>query len=126
MLCDAHMLLQAVDNLINNAVAHSPAGSEVECKAACVGAAVVISVSEQAEQLTAEHIGRLFRPFASLGRPRSDGASSCGLGSWIVRLIAERHGGRIHVEPRSGGVGNVFSLTLPASGDRVESFPMRH
>lgn len=110
--CDPDRLRQALDNLIANAVGHSPAGGTVTVTARLVGGSVVIAVADKGEGIASDDLGRVFEPGVRLtaARPGS------GLGLAVVHTIARAHGGEVEVES-SPGQGATFRLVLPrASG----------
>ena len=109
---DPDRLRQALDNLIANAVGHSPAGGTVTVTARLVGGSVVIAVADKGEGIASDDLGRVFEPGVRLtaARPGS------GLGLAVVHTIAHAHGGEVEVES-SPGQGATFRLVLPrASG----------
>jgi signal transduction histidine kinase len=111
---DKRLLIEAVDNLVGNAVKHAPAGSTVTIEVAQSGRSAVIAVSDQGQGLTELDLKRAFRPFATLSARYKGKGSSWGLGLWIVRLIAERHGGHVDASTRGPGRGARFEVALPA------------
>jgi signal transduction histidine kinase len=118
LICgDAELLFEALDNLIGNAVRHSPENGTVLCAiAADEDGTVTIRISDQGLGFTAADLARAFRPFTRLSAKATRPGPSSGLGLWIARLIAERHGGRISA--RNGGDGHntgaVLTVRLPA------------
>ncbi len=108
----ADRLRQAIDNLIGNAVGHSPAGSEVTVVARRSGASIVLAVRDEGEGLEAADLERIFEPGVRLtgARPGS------GLGLAVVREIALEHGGEVAVDS-SPGRGSTFRLVLPGASD---------
>ncbi|HEX5308908.1 MAG TPA: HAMP domain-containing sensor histidine kinase [Solirubrobacteraceae bacterium] len=112
-------LVRAVNNLIDNAVAYSPAGAPVEIELGSEGlsASAVLSVRDHgpgiAEQDLPHVFDRFYRSAEARGRPGS------GLGLAIVRQVAEQHGGAI-VAARAGGGGTLMRLWLPGA-EAVES-----
>jgi signal transduction histidine kinase len=110
-------LFQALRNLAENALAHTPDGTTVELDLAETGAVTVLDsgpgVPEEIRPL-------IFRRFWRADRRRSEGG---GLGLAIVARIAEAHGGTITVTDRPGG-GAAFVLRLvPLSGRSTTSPP---
>jgi signal transduction histidine kinase len=111
---DRRLLVEAVDNLIGNAVKHAPRGSEVLCAVDLSTKSAVVRIVDQGPGLAAADLARLLKPFSMLptsGRARR--RSSFGLGLWIVRLIAERHGGRLEARAAPGQGGTCLELHLP-------------
>lgn len=110
---DGRLLLEAIDNLIANAVKHTPSGTRVRCETRRHGRDVILAVSDEGEGLSESALRAAFRPFAALASTYKTKGASWGLGLWIVRLIAERHGGTVDVTicPQLGGAR--FELRLP-------------
>lgn len=109
-LLDAGQIRRALDNLVLNAVQHSPAGSVVRLSGGREGDRLRIRVTDQGPGIPESLKARLFDPFVT-GRP--DGT---GLGLAIVREIARAHGGqaRLAAPPPDGqGPGATFELDLP-------------
>jgi signal transduction histidine kinase len=72
-----------------------------------------ISVENEGPLLPAAMHGRLFDSMVSVRPEQRDGEPHLGLGLYIVRLIAEAHGGSAVAENRSDGRGVVVTVTLP-------------
>lgn len=111
---DARLLLEATDNLIGNAVKYCAANSVVRCETIRLGKGIIIAVSDSGQGMSEEALRAAFRPFATTSATYAKRGASWGLGLWIVRLIAERHGGTIVVRscPKLGGMR--FELCLPS------------
>ncbi len=107
---DPDRLRQALDNLVANAVGHSPRGGTVTVTARRLGESVVISVTDEGKGIASDDVARAFEPGIRLtaARPGS------GLGLAVVRTIAHAHGGDVEVES-SPGHGATFRLVLPAA-----------
>ena len=101
VLVDGDRIKHVLDNLIGNALAHTPrAGSvRVSADAEYEGATVRLAVSDDGEGIAAEHLPRVFDRFYRAPGARPGGA---GLGLAIAREIVEAHGGRIEGEQRAG------------------------
>ncbi|MEW5964064.1 MAG: HAMP domain-containing sensor histidine kinase [Pseudomonadota bacterium] len=110
---DHRLLLEAIDNLIGNAIKHTRPGGSVVCEAAISGGEAVVRVIDEGPGLTEADLARAFRPFTRLSATGDGSRASHGLGLWIVRLIAERHGGSIEAENRRDGRGAEFTIRLP-------------
>lgn len=111
---DQRLLAEAVDNLVGNAVKYSKNGSRVRIVVGRDGPEAVIRVFDQGDGISQDDLQRAFNPFTRLSAEPRAGETATGLGLWIVRLIATRHGGRVDAGPNGSG-GTVFTLRLPAS-----------
>jgi len=107
---DPWRLRQALDNLIGNALGHSPAGAPVTVTGRRDGACVVISVTDEGDGLAAADLARVFEPGLRLTAARP----GQGLGLAVVRTIARAHGGEVEVES-APGQGATFRLVLPGA-----------
>lgn len=106
-------LVTAVANLVENAVAYSPEGSEV--LVGCRGAEghVEISVTDHGIGIAPKELDRIFERFYRSDRARSRATGGTGLGLAIVKHIATNHGGRVDVSSTLGE-GSTFTVRLPA------------
>jgi two-component system sensor histidine kinase KdpD len=109
---DAVLVSQALTNLVDNAIKHAPADSEVVIAVRRRAGAVEIAVRDRGPGIGADDAGRLFERFTQ-GRDETTDRG-VGLGLAIVKAVAEAHGGRVAAANRQTG-GAVFSFTLPVS-----------
>jgi len=109
---DPDRLRQALDNLIANAIGHSPVGGTVTVTARRADDAVVVEVADEGEGIPEEDLARIFEPGVRLviDRPGS------GIGLAVARTIARAHGGEVEVRS-SPGRGATFRLVLPGASD---------
>jgi signal transduction histidine kinase len=98
---------QAVDNLIDNAIRHTPAGGHVGIDASRQEGTILLVVEDTGPGFTATPASAVFEPFASTGRTQESKETSAGLGLAVVRTIAEAHGGRVWAENRPQGGARV-------------------
>src|SRR5690606_508861 len=105
---DRRRLLQAVSNLIDNALKFVPSGGRVELRAEDDGGKVRISVSDTGPGIPAEQLPHLFDRFWQGHRDSGHGA---GLGLAIVKGIADAHGAALHVAAGEQA-GSTFAITL--------------
>ena len=134
---DPVRLRQVVDNLLANALVHTPADVAVEVRVgttrsgprsggtdragrtsplACLPDGVPVCVVEVADHgpgLTSTEAARVFERFYRVDRSRSRDRGGSGLGLAIATAIAQRHNGRIEVDTEAGD-GCTFRLVLPA------------
>lgn len=121
---NAEMLRRAIRNLVENALSHTPKGTDVEIAVEKSG---TVRVLDQGEGVPLANRELIFQRFWRRSHQRAGGA---GLGLSIVKRIVETHGGTIAVENRPGG-GAVFSMTFtlaePTPDSAAESgAAMRH
>ena len=108
---DALLLQRAVGNLLDNALAFSPAGGRIELSLALRGRQAEIGVRDHGPGIPDYADERVFEKFYSLARPDTQRRST-GLGLPFVREIAALHHGRIALRNAAGG-GALALLTLP-------------
>jgi signal transduction histidine kinase len=106
---DPSELRRALVNLTANAVKFTPAGGSVVVDVGRSGDRATTRVEDTGYGVPEQARSHLFERLQQA--PGTAGAGS-GLGLYIVKLIAESHGGAVHYAPRDGG-GSVFSLELP-------------
>ncbi len=103
---DRDRMLQALSNLIGNAVAHGQ--DPIEVSAVSDATHVRVSVSNAGKPIDPDLVPHLFEPFRRGHERRSDGI---GLGLYITAQVVSAHGGSLEV--RSGPIATVFSVALP-------------
>ncbi|MGA8576034.1 MAG: HAMP domain-containing sensor histidine kinase [Candidatus Cybelea sp.] len=104
---DAHELRRAIANLLANALDATPHGGHVTVRGYASNGSIAIAVEDDGYGVPEERRAELFVRFGG-GRP----GSGTGLGLYIVRRIAEKHGGTVAYSPRPPH-GSLFTLTLP-------------
>jgi PAS domain S-box-containing protein len=102
-----------IANLVDNAIKYSPSGGAVACKVAAEEGRALVSVEDAGVGIALGSIEQLFRRFSRILTPETAHVGGTGLGLYISREIARRHGGDILVESRAGR-GSRFILALPA------------
>ncbi|HEV8520329.1 MAG TPA: ATP-binding protein [Burkholderiales bacterium] len=110
------LFAQMLDKLAANAVDFSSGEDTVKFSLEQNDNEAVLILTNSGALLPAEMQGRLFESMISM-RPRSHaGEPHLGLGLYIVRMIAEFHGGRVAAHNRPDGSGVVFELHFPVAG----------
>lgn len=112
---DGARLTQMLQNLVQNALAHTAAGGKVTVQAEQVEEQLVLRVVDSGAGIGAEHINHVFDRFYRTDKARSRDAGGTGLGLAIVRALAEAHGGTAEVTSVGLGQGSTFTVTLPVS-----------
>lgn len=117
---DEHHLTKALDNLISNAIKYTNPGGSVTLEAEYQSDTMLIHVRDTGVGLTADDIANAFGEFKRLSSVPTAGEPSTGLGLYIVRRIAELHGGSVHATSPGKGYGSTFTIALPlqSSGQR--------
>ena len=106
-VCDPERVAQVLRILIDNALTHTPAGTDMVVAAARENGSLRLLVRDGGPGIRDEAKERVFEPFYT-----SDDAQGSGLGLAIARELAERMDGRLGVESAPGRT--VFALEVPA------------
>ena len=112
---DRDRMLQALANLLDNALRFTPPGGSVTLGGTEHDGRVVLSVSDTGEGIAPEALDRLFDRFW-----QTAGHGGAGLGLAIVRGIVEAHGGVVEVDSEPG-TGTTFRLLLPVAHVSAET-----
>jgi two-component system, OmpR family, phosphate regulon sensor histidine kinase PhoR len=109
---DRPKLVQALDNLLDNAAKFSPPGTPIDVHAEVAGEEVLVSVRDHGPGISPEHWSRVFERFYKVDRARPREAGGFGLGLAITKHLVQVLGGRIWTEAARDG-GQVFTIALP-------------
>lgn len=110
---DISLLERTLENLIENALAHTPAGGEVRLAVQAHDGQVTVEVADTGCGIPAADLPRVFERFYRADRARTRETKGSGLGLAIVKRIVELHGAEVRVAS-SAGAGTRFWFTLPA------------
>lgn len=110
---DRTLLVTALANLVENAVAYSPREASVSVSRRRVGDTVEIAVTDRGIGIAAQHQARVFERFFRVDSARSRATGGTGLGLAIVKHVAANHNGSIRLWSQSG-TGSTFTLSIPA------------
>ncbi len=109
---DSQILIEAIGNLIANAIVYSPKGSRVGIGVRADDGVVEIAVSDQGIGIAEGDRERIFERFYRADEARSRRTGGTGLGLSIVKHATQRHGGEVRLWSRPGR-GSTFTVRLP-------------
>ena len=113
VLADPALLERVVANLVENALAHSPAGAPVRVAAGEVGGRVLLRVVDRGRGIPPELRERVFQPFQRMDDSPSQGAG-VGLGLAVARGFTRAMGGDLTIDDTPGG-GTTMTIELKAA-----------
>ncbi|GAT71437.1 PAS domain-containing two-component system sensor histidine kinase/response regulator [Planomonospora sphaerica] len=123
---DRDLLVRAINALLSNAVKYSPIDTPITVHTSAAGGQVAIAVTDRGVGIDADELPRVFERFYRARYAHEHAVQGVGLGLWLVKTIAEAHGGTIGAVS-TPGEGSTFTLSLPAAGPdtapSVESGP---
>jgi two-component system, OmpR family, sensor histidine kinase SenX3 len=119
VLGDPDELKAAVWNLLDNAVKYSPAGVSISVALEEVdgGQRVAVRVTDRGVGISPVELKRIFRRFYRVPASVAVRTKGSGLGLFIVRSVAKKHGGRAFAQSVGEGQGSTFTLLLPKARD---------
>jgi len=109
---DRRRLCLALTNLLSNAIKHAPAQSVITIRAIREDDQVRLAVIDRGPGFPPTEADRLFEKYYRSTAERDSGIPGTGLGLFIVKTVAERHGGSVRARAGEGG-GAEFEMTLP-------------
>jgi signal transduction histidine kinase len=112
VLADGDRIVQAVVNLLGNAVKFSEQGSVVKVKVSLAGQNALFSVADTGRGIPADRLESIFERFRQVDTTDAREKGGTGLGLPIARGIVEQHGGRMWAESEPG-VGSTLRFSLP-------------
>jgi signal transduction histidine kinase len=116
---DREALLQALVNLVNNAIKYSRGEKQLRVRVRRVDDEVAIAVQDRGIGIAKPEHGKIFEKFYRAEDGLVHETKGSGLGLALVRHIMEAHGGRVEVES-APGAGSTFTLFLPVRGGARE------
>jgi two-component system sensor histidine kinase SenX3 len=119
---DHNLLVTAVRNLVDNAIAYSPESTRVGVSVRRAGGLVEVAVSDQGIGIASSDQKRIFERFYRVDQARSRATGGTGLGLSIVKHVAANHGGEVTLWSVEGQ-GSTFTLRLPDSAQTARSAP---
>jgi PAS domain S-box-containing protein len=113
---DSERLIQVLNNLLENAFAHTPADGRVELRVRDDGDDVAIEVEDTGSGISAEDLGRVFTPFWRAATAKAS-HKGLGLGLAIAENLIKGHGGSLSARSPGLGMGCVFTIRMPSERD---------
>jgi signal transduction histidine kinase len=116
VMVDVARMRQALQNLLANALRHTPDGGQITVAVERLGALIQIRVQDTGSGIKAENLPLVFDRFYRIDAARSRDSGSIGLGLSIVRAIVEAHDGSVSASSAGPNQGSTFTISLPLSG----------
>jgi two-component system OmpR family sensor kinase len=113
IVADPDRIEQAIENLVANALRHTPSGGTITLSATQADGVATLSVSDSGGGIAPEHLPHVFERFYKVDASRAAESTGSGLGLSITKAIIERHGGTIGVTSQPGRT--TFIILLPQS-----------
>ena len=113
VVADPDRIEQAIENLVGNALRHTPAGGTITLSATQADGVATVSVSDTGAGIVPEHLPHVFERFYKVDAARAAESTGSGLGLSITKAIVQRHGGTIRVSSQPGNT--TFTVALPQS-----------
>ncbi|UCH59109.1 MAG: HAMP domain-containing protein [Anaerolineales bacterium] len=110
VMMDAQRVGRVLNNLVSNALRHTPPGGSVSVHAARRPTGVRVDISDTGEGIHPADLPHVFERFYRGEKSRSRSTGGAGLGLAIARGIVEAHGGEIGVDSQTGGARFFFYL----------------
>ena len=114
--CDPQIIRRVIENLLGNAIKHTPPDTGLRIDVSSSDEHVQVAVRDEGPGIPVDVRARLFERYSASGIASDRGAHSAGLGLAFCALAVKAHGGSIRVEggePR----GSVFVVELPTRAD---------
>jgi signal transduction histidine kinase len=115
VLGDAEELRTAVANLLDNAIKYSGAKVDIDVRLETDEKHVVLQVRDRGVGIAQGELKRIFKRFYRVSSRSLAQVKGTGLGLFIVRAIARKHGGKVFAESAGEGLGTTVTLELPRS-----------
>jgi signal transduction histidine kinase len=123
VVMDARLVGRVLNNLVGNALRHTPTGGVVQIEAVATSGAVQVRVHDTGEGIPQGDLPRIFEQFYRGEKSRSRATGGAGLGLAIAKSVIEAHGGRIWAESQVGQ-GAIFGFALPLTRTRTRTNPL--
>jgi two-component system, sensor histidine kinase and response regulator len=108
---DEALVRRSIENLLSNALKYTPSGAEVSVSVRAADKGVILEVSDRGPGVPDSLKTGMFEKFGSIEVKKGGARKGFGLGLYLVKLVAQGHGGSVTIEDREGG-GSTFRLFL--------------
>ncbi|MFA6169390.1 MAG: HAMP domain-containing sensor histidine kinase [Candidatus Margulisiibacteriota bacterium] len=117
---DRRLLVRVIENLVSNAVKHTPAGGRIALRIThdTLHNEILFEASDTGEGIPQEYLNKLFNRFFKVETQNLKTKIDTGLGLYFCKMAVEAHGGKIGVES-AVGKGSKFYFTLPTKGENT-------
>jgi two-component system phosphate regulon sensor histidine kinase PhoR len=117
-MADDDGLRTIIDNLLDNALNHTPAGGRVTVRCSQQQGLITIAVEDTGVGIAKEYQTRIFERFFRIDRARSREMGGTGLGLAIVKHLCQMFGGSVKVQSQLGQ-GSTFIVQLPVAEENL-------
>jgi len=117
---DETMIQRAITNLVDNAIKYTPDGGSIRVSVTRPDNKIVIAIEDTGLGISQENQNLLFQKHARIHRQEFKKIKGTGLGLFIVRSVAKRHGGNAWVKSEEGH-GSTFYISIPLEGANLLS-----
>jgi PAS domain S-box-containing protein len=118
---DRTRLIQAVSNILNNAVKYTPPNGRIEIALEVVEGQALIRITDNGIGIASGLLPMVFDLFIQAERTPDRAQGGLGLGLALVKSIADLHGGTVHAESEGADMGSNFTITLPLLDEDSEA-----
>ncbi len=117
---DAARLQQVFNNLLSNALKFTKEGNTIQVYVKTEDEIVQVFVKDNGQGISAETLPTIFNQFRQGDESTTRDSSGLGLGLSIVKILVEKHQGKVQVESEGIGHGSTFIVTLPLCGSEID------
>ena len=110
---DRMRLAQTLQNLLTNALQHTPAGGDITLSLRAEEGTATITVADNGDGIASEDIAYVFERFYRVDKNRTRDTGGVGLGLAVAQALVEAHDGKIEVASAGVGQGSTFTIRLP-------------
>ncbi|MBI4583593.1 MAG: HAMP domain-containing histidine kinase [Planctomycetes bacterium] len=128
VLCEPHRIIRVFENLISNAIKYSPQGGNIWMRISRTENVAQMAVQDEGIGIKKSDLASIWESFRRAPSNRAKGIEGTGLGLSIVKMIVDKHRGRVTVDSEYGK-GTTFTVFLPLAPSQqpsIQSPPPSH